>query len=246
MPVREHSESAAALAGRSRGDLVVKFPVALPPRPRRLAVVAGLPMPPVALITADESGGLPCRQLESLLSTTLLEHVLRHVQRAATGAAAQQEGAAGWRGPGHDGARSADGWLVAALEAAAAAHGSAIGSAVVEVEEEEEEFGPVMVRSEDTTPPRRDAEDPPVEGLPEAGAHLRAALARYRAPAAVRATASGVVASGTTGQRHRPALHGVCVRVGGLAPQPPSAVAAALMRTLSARLPQLAWRVVYL
>ncbi|KAL1520515.1 hypothetical protein AB1Y20_022093 [Prymnesium parvum] len=114
MPIRDNPAGDASCVGRTRGDLVVKFPIRLPPAPRRLRVAAGLPMPPLALITSTEEGELPRQQIDVLVMHVLLEHVLRYCSRAR--ATSQQEGVR-WDGPGSGAPRTDEGWIAASLAA---------------------------------------------------------------------------------------------------------------------------------
>lgn len=76
MPLNPRSAEEAT-DGRTKGDLVVKFPIKLPERAHRLCIVGGLLMPPIGLLTADTATGLlPASATDVFVRTTVVPHVL--------------------------------------------------------------------------------------------------------------------------------------------------------------------------
>ncbi|KAL1507775.1 hypothetical protein AB1Y20_007385 [Prymnesium parvum] len=72
MPLRDGTDASLR---KSRGDLVVKFPIT-PPRGARRVLVTGLaPLPPLVLLTSC-AGALRTQPLAALLATTVLPHFL--------------------------------------------------------------------------------------------------------------------------------------------------------------------------
>ena len=69
--------------GRTKGDLVVKFPIVMATTPRRIHFVQGgvLPMPPIGLLTPDNHGALNTSAVQLLVQQTVLPHVLMRVAR---------------------------------------------------------------------------------------------------------------------------------------------------------------------